>query len=202
MNLKRLSFVLFLCVCLGFCVSVYATEKENVKNINDSIVRFHIRANSNTEFDQDIKMAARKHFFEKFSLESIDNKEKALGYFLENRQKIEDVINSFLKKQNVFYKCNVEVKKEMFPVRRYNDFTLPAGIYDSVVITLGKGAGDNFFCVMYPSVCILDGITQTSEEKFKLLETVLTNEEVKMIASESEKTVVKFKIIELFNKFF
>ncbi len=205
MNLKRLKrmiAVFFVCMSLGFCFSVYAQEKGSVENINSSIVRFHIRANSNSEFDQDIKMAARQYFFESFSLESADNKAEVLLYFSENESKIEEAVNGFLKKQNVSYKCNVKVGKELFPIRKYSDFTLPAGVYDSVIITLGKGDGDNFFCVMYPSVCILDGITQSTDEKLKLLDDVLTDEEIKLISSDSEKTVVKFKIIEIFNKFF
>ena len=201
-RLKRLIAVFFISISLGFCFFVYAEEKGSVENINNSIVRFHIRANSNTELDQDIKMAAREYFFENFPLKNVKNKEEALLYFSENGRKIEELLNAFLQEQNVSYKCNVKIKKEMFPVREYNDFTLPAGIYDALVITLGKGGGDNFFCVMYPSICMLDGVTQTTDEKLNLLAGVLTDEEIKLIASDSEKTLIKFKIIEIFDKFF
>lgn len=201
-RLKRLIAVFFISISLGFCFYVYAEEKGSVEDINNSIVRFHIRANSNTELDQDIKMAAREYFFKNFSLKNAENKEEALLYFSKNERKIEETLNRFLEEQNVSYKCNVKIKKEMFPIREYNDFTLPAGVYDALIITLGKGEGDNFFCVMYPSLCMLDGVTQTTDEKLELLEGVLADEEIKLISSDSEKTVIKFKIIEIFDKFF
>lgn len=201
-RLKRLIAVFFISISLGFCFYVYAEEKGSVEDINNSIVRFHIRANSNTELDQDIKMAAREYFFKNFSLKNAENKEEALLYFSKNERKIEETLNRFLEEQNVSYKCNVKIKKEMFPVREYNDFTLPAGVYDALIITLGKGEGDNFFCVMYPSLCMLDGVTQTTDEKLELLEGVLADEEIKLISSDSEKTVIKFKIVEIFDKFF
>ena len=133
---------------------------------------------------------------------NVENNEDALLDFSEHEREIEEILNKFLEEQNVSYKCNVKIKKEMFPVREYNDFTLPAGIYDALIITLGKGEGDNFFCVMYPSLCMLDGVTQTTDEKLNLFEGVLEDEEIKLIASDSEKTVIKFKIIEIFDKFF
>ena len=201
-RLKRLIAVFFISISLGFCFYVYAEEKGSVEDINNSIVRFHIRANSNTELDQDMKMAAREYFFKNFSLKNAENKEEALLYFSKNERKIEETLNKFLEEQNVSYKCNVKIKKEMFPVREYNDFTLPAGVYDAIVITLGKGEGDNFFCVMYPSLCMLDGVTQTTDEKLECLEGVLADEEIKLISSNSEKTVIKFKIIEILDKFF
>ena len=202
MSIKRMIVVLFVCISLGFCFSVYAQDKGSVENINNSIIRFHIKANSNTELDQDIKMAAREYFFKNFSFENLQSKEAALVYFSDNIKKIEEIINTFLKEQKVTYKCNVKIKKEMFPVREYNDFILPSGIYDALIITLGKGEGDNFFCVMYPSLCMLDGVTQKTDENFVHLCDVLSDEEIKLIASDSEKTVVKFKIIEILNKFF
>ncbi len=202
MNFKRLFISFMCCLFIGACFCVYASEKDNVKNINNSIVRFHIRANSNSEYDQDIKMAARKYFFENFKPEIDKDKNSVLVYFKENEKYIEKQINNFLEKQNTGYKCDLIVKSEFFPVREYADFTLPSGIYDAVIINLGEGKGENFFCVMYPSLCMLDGITQTTDEKFTLLNDILDENEIKMITSTDDKTVVKFKIIEIFNKFF
>ncbi len=200
--LKRMSVAFFVCVCIGFSVSVYITKRSNVEEISNTIVRFHIRANSNSEFDQDIKMAARKNFFDNFSLKENNTREKTLLYFSENKNNIEKEINSFLESQNVSYKCNVKVVREMFPIKKYNNFTLPSGVYDSIYIELGEGKGDNFFCVMYPSFCMIDGITHSVDMDFSQLNTILDGESVELISSTDEKTVIKFKIIEIFNKFF
>jgi len=199
--LKRVAIAFFICICIGFSISVYATKRDDVKNINNSIVRFHIRANSNSELDQDIKMAARKHFFDIYSLNDKKTKEEVIRFFNENKEEIEKEINTFLKKQNAGYKCSVSVAKEMFPLKKYNDFILPSGMYDSIIIKLGKAQGENFFCVMYPSCCMLDGLTYSTDEKVKQFDGILTEEEVDLIWHTEEKTVIKLKIIELFNKF-
>ena len=82
------------------------------------------------------------------------------------------------------------VAKEYFSTRIYDDFTLPAGIYDSIKIVIGNGEGHNWWCVMFPQVC-LSGCTKDLEDD-------LTDEEIKMI--HSKDYIVKFKAVEIYEK--
>lgn len=192
----------FLCALVSSCVFVYASEKDDIKNINNSIVRFHIRANGDDEYDQDIKMSARKYFFEISDADENYDKKQTLEYFRKNEEKLEKKMNEFLEKNGVVYKCDIDIKKEYFPVREYNDFVLPSGVYDAVILNLGSGKGKNFFCVMYPSLCLIDGISEKTKENFEKLGTVLDESELKLVGSNDSETVIKLKIIEILNKFF
>ena len=77
---------------------------------------------------------------------------------------------------------------------------LPAGIYDTVSVNLGRAKGENFFCVMYPSLCMINSIIEKTDECPELLGSVLTDKETKIVTDVSDKTVVKFKIAEMISK--
>lgn len=172
------------------------------KEISQRFVRFHIIANSNTDSDQSIKWKVREEIFSRLELENITSKETALAYFCDQRDTIETVANTVLKENGFSYSAKVTVEKRNFPVREYSDFVLPAGVYDSVCITLGAGKGENFFCVMYPSLCKIEGITEQTESNPDVLQAVLSEKEAAFITGNKKQIVCRFKIAELWNKIF
>lgn len=188
-----LIFVFLIGVSIGFA--------KETKGVSEKIVRFHIVADSDNDIDQKVKWEVRKRIFENVDLSEINSKENALVYFNKNRENIENIANEVLKENRMPYRSKVYIEKKEFPVREYNSFVLPAGIYDTVSVTLGEGNGKNFFCVMYPSLCMVSSVTEKTEECPQLLGSVLSENETQLVTDSKNKAVIKFKIAQIAEKF-
>lgn len=188
--------VLIFVFLTGTLIGVQALSE----SVSDDLVRFHIVADSNSEASQNVKWQVRKEIFETLDLSGINSKEEALSYFKSNRKKITDIADKVLSENNMHYKSHVYIGKKTFPVREYKSFILPAGVYDAVCVTLGEGKGENFFCVMYPSLCMISSVTEKTEENAELLNSVLTEKETKAVTDTGNKTVIKFKFAEIAEK--
>lgn len=174
--------------------------KARTDEVSDKLVRFHIVADSNSEEDQSVKWEVRRKIFEDIDMKNINSKEQALEYFVSEKENIEHIAEKVLKENGKKYGCKVYIGKKYFPVREYKSFVLPAGVYDTISVALGSGRGENFFCVMYPSLCAVSSISERTDENPKLLNGVLTEEEVKSVTDTGRKTVIKFKIAEMVGK--
>lgn len=199
-NLKRILKIIPVLIFVFF-VGTAIGIKAQTNELSDKIVRFHIVADSNSNEAQKVKWEIRKEIFEKINLENISSKDDALLYFESEKENIKNIADSILKKNNLLYESEVYIGKKEFPVREYNSFILPAGIYDTISVNLGSGKGKNFFCVMYPSLCMVSSVSEKTDECPELLGSVLTEKEKELVTDMSEKTVVKFKIVEMFDKF-
>jgi stage II sporulation protein R len=195
--IKRFLLVGALLFAFGFLYSAVASTNE----ITQKFVRFHIIANSNSEEDQKIKMEIRNKIFEKFDFSNISSKADSLVYFKEHRQEIENLANKVLIENNFNYPARVSITKKYFPIREYSDFTLPSGVYDAVSIELGEASGKNFFCVMYPSLCLIEGISEKTHGNIEALNNILSENEVETITGNKNNIIVKFKIAEIINNF-
>lgn len=124
-------------------------------NQNDSYLRIHIRANSNLECDQNIKYKVRDLVVEYVTPYVKDCKSKDEVKKVLNQQNAEMtlIINEFLQENNFDYGCNIAINEEFFPTRTYEDLTLEEDYYDALIINLGSGKGDNWWCVVYPPLC-------------------------------------------------
>lgn len=196
MLLKRNSkliifFSVFLAIITAFTYFVPFFKKSF--DISNDVLRLHIIANSDLSVDQNVKLKVRDAVLtamsDKFSnSKSLDD---TLNIANKNKEYIKNVADNELEKYGVEYGANVEIKKEYFNTRSYNDVTLPAGCYNSVVITLGNGVGKNWWCVMYPAICL----PQVSDSE---LDKVLDDDEMSVISN--SKYDVRFKIVEVYEK--
>lgn len=200
-KVMRFCLATVLCAFIGCVFGVYAKDKGNVDTINSGLLRFHITANSDSEKDQSVKMQVREFIFQNVSFDRNMTKNEVEKWFLKNKGELEEKINGFLKDKKCGYKAVVSVKKEYFGIRKYNNFILPAGNYDAIVVKLGKGEGKNFFCVMYPSLCMIDDVDGDVKGNMKELQKNFTPEQIRLMEKNDGETVIKFKIIEILNKF-
>ena len=83
-------------------------------------------------------------------------KERATEKLLLLEGQIEKISNEVLFEQGFSYKSDAEIREELFPTRTYNDFTLESGYYDALIVELGSGEGDNWWCVVYPPLCFVN----------------------------------------------
>lgn len=118
-------------------------------------LRIHVRANSNEQIDQDIKYKVKDEvvkFITPYAAQCTD-KERAVEVIGGILNEIEEVCDKTLKANGFNYTSKASIRAEEFPTRVYGDLTLEKGVYDALIIELGTGTGDNWWCVIYPPLC-------------------------------------------------
>ena len=151
--------------------------------LRQELVRLHVVAASDSAEDQEVKLQVKDAVVNslKADLEKLHSAEEASAYLQENLPKIEALSNRILREAGCIDVAKVSLKREEFPTRDYDTFSLPAGIYQALRITIGEGEGHNWWCVAFPGLCLpattsgfedaascaglSDGLTATLEEK-------------------------------------
>lgn len=131
---------------------IWQTEKEC---LNGEYLRIHIRADSNTAEAQSVKYTVRDEVVRYLTplVANYETKAKAMQGVAENLDGIATVATDTLRRNGFSYSATAELAVECFPTRVYADHTLPAGEYSALIIRLGSGTGDNWWCVVYPPLC-------------------------------------------------
>lgn len=177
--------VLLYLVCFAADDSVY----------ND-VVRMHVIANSDSDADQAIKMEVRDLVLEKYStaLSGYESRDKALAAAESMLPEMEADVNAYLTGR-AEYTCTVSIEESYFPTKSYGDYSLPRGNYTALCIRLGKAAGQNFWCVLYPPLCLGASAAEDGEELF--LNCGLSEDEYELMRGEKPVYKVKFRLLEL-----
>lgn len=150
-------------VCLLLAVSVWTWGLlRDRQYLDQELIRLHVVANSDTEADQSIKLQVRDAIVASLSegMADIGNVQAAKAYLRENLSKIESIANKTLEAAGVDSRAVVTLCRETFDIRKYDTFTLPAGVYESLRVVIGEGQGKNWWCVAFPTLCM----SATSEE--------------------------------------
>lgn len=136
-------------------------------------LRVHIRANSNGEEDQEVKYLVRDAVVEYLTptVAECFTKQEAMEKIKKNLNGVARIAEGVLRENGYAYGAAAEVKREEFPTRVYDGYTLEAGVYDSLIIRLGAGTGDNWWCVVYPPLCFT-GAAGDVTYKSKILEII------------------------------
>lgn len=145
---------------LGIIISVgigsFTVFSEKCEEVQGDVLRLHIPANSDSEDDQKIKLEVRDMVLSEFSGElaeckSVSEAEEKIILLL---PEIEERCNEFLRERGFEYSARAELSDSRFPTREYDRVILPAGEYRALKITLGKGEGHNWWCVIFPQLCL------------------------------------------------
>lgn len=129
---------------------------------NNETIRFRVLANSNSEYDQNIKKEVVSIVKDEFKniLTNTRDIEDARNIINNNLDNISNKVDTFLLDHKIKYKSNINFGLNYFPSKELNGKTYDEGYYESVLITLGKGEGDNFWCILFPSVCLTNNETK------------------------------------------
>lgn len=156
------------------------------------IIRFHVRANSDSKEDQALKMAVKDDVVSMLKpiLENCDSVQQSKNVIVSNMQNIYTTAVNTIVEQGYDYDVKVYVTEEEFPVKSYGDLTFPAGKYQALRIDIGKAQGHNWWCVMYPPLCFIDESTAVvSEDGKELLKENLTSEEYRQLFANPDTEV-------------
>ncbi len=198
--MKKRIFVTLLCaLCFFGALTVFAiTTSAQTTEIRDSVFRFHVIANSDSDADQKNKLAVRDGIAtlcsELFS--QCQNKMQSMEIANASLEKIEKCATQILRERGDKSEVKASVTKRFFPTRHYDGVSLPAGVYDTLDIKIGNALGKNFWCVMFPDICL--GASTDADNKQKM-STVLSQGSLDFVTDQKSPSVkLKFKSVELF----
>lgn len=190
---------LFVSVGIGLLIAICASfmsgfAKECVQ-IRESVLRLHILANSDSQEDQALKLSVRDRILAQTQdlFYQVTSTEDAKETAQENLEKIIAIAQREIARQGYDYQVNAEVCNMFFDTRVYDNFSLPAGRYDAVRITIGEAKGKNWWCVLYPPMCLPCAMPESE------LEENLTPQQAEII-EKPQHYKVQFAVIEIWEK--
>ena len=170
---------------------VYAANIQ--RGIADGVVRFHVLANSDTTADQNLKLDVRDAVLSAFGekLEGCSSKGESMALLAAYKEEIRQTAAVEIARQGYNYPVSVSLVREDFPEKTYGNLVFPAGVYDAVRIEIGKAQGHNWWCVMFPPLCL-----PAAQDRGGNIDAFLDGDELKVVES-SGRYEPRFKIVEI-----
>lgn len=183
LKLKKLIYIILICTSVSIfqgCTSIQGSKgkdfgsflsevgkgtenKNEIRTLNydevkDSLIRFHVIANSDNEEDQNLKLKVKNRVIDYLypylnKSESLDESREIIK---DNMEDVKKLAEEVIKENNYKYNVQVELSRENFPDKSYGNITLPQGNYEAFRIIIGDGEGKNWWCVMFPPLCFVD----------------------------------------------
>lgn len=194
MRFKKLEFILLIVLAVILISGAYL--EKDFEQLSDSVLRFRVVANSDSEEDQEIKLAVKDEIFEMAS---------ELCGFAQNRPDAEEILlaalpelkenaEKILEENGFSYGAEVFLEPEIFPTREYDGFSMPAGEYLSLRVELGQAEGQNWWCVIFPPLCTA-AATGSIEDAAEA--GGFTQGQVDLVTGDEEGYIFKFRALEI-----
>lgn len=183
-----------------FCWNSYRiSERESAREaLSTSAIRFHVLANSDSETDQNLKIQVKENVVDYIYDNTGDFKsvEETEQFITDHDEDIKNIAHNTITSKGFDYEVTSSFGKQSFPVKTYGDVTFPAGTYTSYTLSIGKGKGHNWWCVLYPPLCFVDASTGiVPDDSKERLQESLTDAEYNSIVS------YRFKYLTFLNKY-
>lgn len=201
---KKLLISLILGLSFALSMCVYASFVQ--KDISKNVIRLHIVANSDTDYDQQVKLLVRNSVNEYLSpllknSKSIEESEQIIKASLNN---INAVANQTLKASNAPYTAEAFLGTRNFPTKQYENITLPSGTYKALCIDLGAAQGKNWWCVMFPPLCFNNSTVSMDDSCKEYLKNHLNADSFSLVNTREENSssfpvTYRFKIFDCLN---
>ncbi len=176
---------------LSMLISIFGFGMQ-CADVRDDVIRLHILANSDSDADQSVKLAVRDALLESGEtlFSGTVDKGNAAEALEAGKERLLSTAEKVLRENGFAYGAKIYLTEEYFQTRAYENFTLPAGKYLAVKVILGEGKGHNWWCVMFPPLCL------PAAAECENVEAVLENDGAALIKSDP-KYEIRFKIIEV-----
>lgn len=187
------------------CTSLKGEENLGYNNelvyedIVNEIIRFHVLANSNSEEDQNLKLKVRDKVVEfvSYNLKDCTSIDDSRKFIIDNKSQIESIAQEVVNENGYSYNVTSELSRENFPDKVYGDVVFPQGEYEAYRILIGDAKGENWWCVMFPPLCFVDG-TKEAVDSTKVINSLEENK--KDESYNKDKVKFKFKLFEILFK--
>lgn len=171
--MRRLDLAMIIGLAVSVLMSNIAAFGQECDLVRSNVVRLHIMANSNSIADQKTKLQVRDRILADVGgvFTEPQNQQDAKKAAEQALPDIVEAAEKELRENGVHASVKAELTRMYFTTREYGDISLPAGIYDAVRVTIGSGEGKNWWCVIYPPICVAPAMAPQSEalEEIKLL---------------------------------
>lgn len=197
--------LLLLLILVGGCLWKYDEWKlqQTQQEIAGKILRFHVRANSDSSADQALKLKVRDAvgaMMEPY-LAGVDDRRQCESIVQEQIPRIIETAEQVIAQEGYAYTVTAQMGSADFPQKTYGNYTFPAGEYQALNIVIGSGKGRNWWCVMYPNLCFHGAVYEVEDgEAEKNLKQVLSEEEYDAVLK-SGKYKIRFKYLDFLNRF-
>ena len=186
---------LFIILSLTYCVSIQ-------KSLSSKVLRLHVLANSNSAFDQELKLKVKDEIVTYLTpllrdSKNIDETKKIIN---SNISELKNLASLTVNKYSN-YKVNVSISNSNFPTKTYGNISLPAGNYEALKVEIGDAKGNNWWCVMFPPLCFTNSSAGIFDDTSKAtLKENLSSAEFAMINNSNKPSIkIKFKLLEWWN---
>ena len=193
--MKRIEISILATLVFSVALSMCTLHTE-CEEIRENVLRLHVLANSDSAEDQSLKLLVRDRLLE-LSREiypDAGSKEEAVAVTESNLTVLQSEAEKIVRAKGYEYPVKVSLEKCYFSTRTYGDITLPAGTYQALRVVIGEGAGHNWWCVMFPPLCV-----SPASDSEALLSDVLSSEELDFV--EGSGYEIRFKCVELYEDF-
>lgn len=196
---KSIALSLLFGLLITVIVSANAYAKRVSNDICGSVVRFHVLANSDEEYDQQLKLNVRDEILKSMSedMNKCTDREAAEEYLRSHTDEITSIAKKVIAENGYDYDVCTTLSTEHYPVRYYENAVFPEGDYESLRVIIGSGEGHNWWCVMYPPLCLNGEAVGYTDDN--MLKEVLSDESYEVVVMSEDNTVpkMKFKVVEL-----
>ncbi|MGN1127991.1 MAG: stage II sporulation protein R [Candidatus Flemingiibacterium sp.] len=207
MNSKQfLVFLLTFSILTAFALPFAAViPSEEEAAVYDSVIRLHVLANSDSDEDQALKLKVRDGILSTAAglVEGCTDFESAREALAGALPELRDAALGVLRREGSDYDVRVTLTREEYPTREYRGVTLPAGEYTSLRVLIGEAAGHNWWCVLFPQLCVTTaseggevGDFTILDDTEPLVEAGLTPSQIELITGDSPRVTVKFRLLE------
>lgn len=190
MKIKKWEIALLAAMLIAiFAGSVSKRQTE----LTENLIRLHVVANSDSEEDQALKLSVRDGILEKLEeiLKDCNDKAEAEVLISRNIDALSQAASEAISEKGEDFTVSAGITEEVFPTVEYDTFTLPAGKYTSLRVVIGEGGGKNWWCVVFPPLCLT-----AAEDTLSYEELGLSDETFGIISEQTQGYVVKFKLLE------
>lgn len=188
----KISVTVGIVVAILFSICSFAKTSEEIRS---DVLRLHVIANSDTSVDQNLKLRLRDYILQegKDIFNGSVNVENAVEKIEPVLPELEKSAKAFVNQAGFYYDVKISLSNEYFTTRTYETVTLPAGKYLALRVVIGSGEGHNWWCVMFPPMCV------PAADKKDEIENVFSEKEIKLVESKP-KYEPRFKVVEIYEQ--
>ncbi|MCL2083155.1 MAG: stage II sporulation protein R [Oscillospiraceae bacterium] len=194
-NIRLLRWEISLIIGIAAALIFGAAGAGTQAKLQESLIRLHVVAGSNSRHDQELKLKVRDKALDllKEPLSGVSDARSAELAIRGNLPFLQKSLEEFLNSEGLDLSVALELSMQKFPTKDYGSFALPAGEYNSLRVILGEGQGENWWCVVFPPLCAAGTMEELQDSSYAA---GLTEEELGLITRENEGYVIKFKLLE------
>ncbi len=191
-------FIIALCLGLALTISLTVYSDSMQSRLAQNVLRLHVLANSDSEEDQALKLAVRDRVLSESRTLFIDCKtpEESKAVFEKEKERLKKSAEAEILERGFSYPVSLSLEKTYFPTKYYDGIAFPAGEYDAVRVEIGKAEGQNWWCVMFPPLCFVDG-SVSSQSAAHITEAAGENAPI-LTPNGGSNVEIRFKVVDFF----